>query len=337
MVEFAGYEMPVQYEGVVAEHTAVRTGCGLFDVSHMGRAIFTGPDAAGHLHCRLTADVRAMPIGRAKYSLLCDETGGVIDDLLVTRLAAEKYLVVCNASNKADVRDAIGRPGNCEVDWPETAMLAVQGPKSLDVLTTAGVEGLDELRYYRAGEISVMARPAIASRGGYTGEDGFELIVPPEVATPLADALVEAGAVPCGLGARDTLRLEAGMPLYGHELTREVDPFTAGLDFAVRPLTAEDAGFERLLELKSDSPKVRRVGLTFEGKRPVRDGAPLSVNGRPVGAVTSGTFSPTLRKPIAMALVSADAAEVGQRIEADVRGSTIVGEVVALPFYKRTK
>ena len=337
MVDFAGWAMPVQYEGVVAEHTAVRERCGLFDVSHMGRAIFSGPDAAGHLHCRVTVDVRAMPIGRAKYGLLCDASGGVIDDLLVTRLAPEKFLLVCNASNVEPVREAVDGGGQVDVTWPETAMLAVQGPTSGDVLKAAGVDGLESLSYYRGGEIEVAGHPAIASRGGYTGEDGYELIVPPEAAVPLAEALTEAGATPCGLGARDTLRLEAGMPLYGHELTRQIDPFAAGLNFAVRPLTGDDVGFEALLEKSGQTPTVRRVGLVFEGRRPVREGAELSHDGQAVGAVTSGTYSPTLGKPIAMAMVSAAAADVGTRLSADVRGTAIAGTVVELPFYKRPR
>ena len=334
MVDFAGWRMPVQYEGVVAEHTAVRTACGLFDVSHMGRAVFTGPEAGRHLHGRVTVDVLSMPVGRARYSLLCNDAGGVIDDLLVTRLGEDRYLVVCNASNVAPVRAALDPAGVCEVDWPDTVMLAVQGPKSADVLDAAGVTDHRPLKYYRACECRVDGEPAVISRGGYTGEDGYELIIPPALGVPLADRLVDAGATPCGLGARDTLRLEAGMPLYGHELTEQIDPFTAGLDFAVRKASDSEAE-QRLDALRTADRDRLRVGLVFEGRRPVREGTPVSAGGVQVGAVTSGTFSPTLQKPIAMAIVKASVAEPGAAVLANVRGTDIPGEVVPLPFYKR--
>ena len=334
MVDFAGWRMPVQYEGVVAEHTAVRTACGLFDVSHMGRALFTGAGAGRHLHDRVTVDVLSMPVGRARYSLLCNAEGGVIDDLLVTRLGEAKYLVVCNASNVEPVRAALEPGGACAVEWPETVMLAVQGPKSAEVLTSVGVTDHGPLKYYRACECRVEGTPAVISRGGYTGEDGYELILEPAVGVALADRLADAGAVPCGLGARDTLRLEAGMPLYGHELTEQIDPFTAGLDFAVRKGGETEA--ERRLETLRAADRGRlRVGLVFEGRRPVREGTRISAGGVEVGTVTSGTFSPTLQKPIAMALVKTTAAEPGTPVLAGVRGTDIPGEVVPLPFYRR--
>lgn len=347
MVDFAGWDMPVQYTGIVAEHNAVRTAAGLFDVSHMGRLFVTGPDASKAIAKVATCPIQSMTDGRVRYGLVLAEDGGAIDDILVTRFAEDRWLVVANASGRDAVLPLLKQAAaDCDaavVDrTTELAMLAVQGPQAVEIVDSffPGDFKPSSLKYYWAdsSELYYTAEgdsgpEAIVSRTGYTGEDGFELIVPAEVAVNIADRLIDAGVSPAGLGARDTLRLEAGMPLYGHELTRDIDPITAGLTFAVR----KSGGFTGAEALAAKSPATARVGLIFDGKRPVREGAPLFVGDTQVGSVTSGTMSPTLAQPIAMGYVERKHSDVGESVAAEVRGTRISGTVVELPFYRRDR
>ena len=348
MVDFAGYEMPVQYGTIVAEHTAVRTAAGLFDISHMGRVQFSGPDAGALLDRLLTCRVPTES-GHVRYGLLCREDGGIIDDVLTTRLTND-WLMVVNASNRSACldwfeRQSAGLSVSIDDRTEATAMLAVQGPDSGEIVShVLDMPLLETLGYYRAspavwdppGEASV---EITVSRTGYTGEDGFELIVPAEHAAALWDELREVGEkfhlVPCGLGCRDTLRLEAGMPLYGHELTESIDPLTAGLGFAVALGKGDFLGRDALAAVR-DAERTRvRVGLEMRGRRVAREGAAVLQNGEPIGVVTSGTHSPTLGRAIGMAYVPPSAASPETELEVDVRGRSEPAVVVPLPFYKR--
>ena len=348
MVDFAGYDMPVRYGTIVAEHAAVRTAAGLFDISHMGRVRFSGDDAERFLDRLLTNRVPTEP-GRVKYGLLCREDGGILDDVLTTKLA-EDWLMVVNASNRPACLDwfriqADGFAVEIDDRTAETAMIAVQGPAAAEIVADAlGMPLLHELGYYRAspavwGRADGPAEEITVSRTGYTGEDGFEVIVPAADADAMWGLLRETGEphglVPCGLGCRDTLRLEAGMPLYGHELTVEVDPITAGLNFAVALGKDDFLGRDAIAAVKEAGPERVRVGLEQVGKRVGREGAAVSRNGERVGEVTSGTHSPTLGKAIGMAYVAPDAAAEGTELEVDVRGRPEPAKVVSLPFYKR--
>ena len=348
MVDFAGYDMPVRYGTIVSEHAAVRTAAGLFDISHMGRVRFSGPDAEELLDRLLTNRTPTEP-GRVKYGLLCKEDGGILDDVLTTKLA-EDWLMVVNAANRPACLDWFRRHAgafDAEVDdrTDDTAMIAVQGPNSGEIVShVLDMPLLETLGYYRASP-AVWERdgePAVeitVSRTGYTGEDGFELIVPAADAPAMWDLLRKVGAphglVPCGLGCRDTLRLEAGMPLYGHELNEATDPITAGLGFAVALGKDDFLGKDAIAAVKTDGPKRVRVGLEQTGKRVGREGAAVLRGGERVGEVTSGTHSPTLGKAIAMAYVAPDAAAEGTALEVDVRGRPEPARVVPLPFYKR--
>ncbi len=344
MVEFGGWSMPVQYGSIVEEHRAVRSGVGLFDISHMGRLDFDGPKALELLERVTTNHVARLVPGQIQYSLICNESGGVRDDVLVYRLPGGRFTMVCNASNREKVLGHLRASGDVAAaglndKTQTTAMIAVQGPLAAGLVESI-VETCDvsALGYYRCGLGSVLdGAPALISRTGYTGEDGFELIVPTEAAEPLWTRLMEAGldrgTIPCGLGARDTLRLEAAMPLYGHELSEEVDPYEVGLGWAVKPGKGEFVGRTALIARKG-SPRLARIGLTLEGKRIARQGAIVFGPGdRPIGQVSSGTFSPTLERGIAMALVERDYAD--SAVEVDVRGTRAGVSVVPLPFYRR--
>lgn len=343
MVEFAGWEMPVQYTSIIQEHNAVRQAAGLFDIAHMGRIKFTGPDACRLLDHLLTNDVSKLSQGEIRYSLVTNESGGILDDVLVYRFE-EFYFLVVNASNRLKIVDWIGkhRSGfDAEVNdiTTETCMLAVQGPRSLEALLPHVNTDIDRLPYYTGCEAVIFGRPGIVSRTGYTGEDGFEIVVKASDGLDVWHTLLttsrEVGLVPCGLGARDTLRLEAAMPLYGHELDESIDPLSAGLSFAVKLKKSEFIGKDALAAVKTAGIRKSRIGLTLGGKRIAREGAAVIVGGREVGKVTSGTFSPTLERPIAMAYVESDAAKSGQSVEIDIRGKREPASVVSLPFYKR--
>ena len=343
MVDFAGWEMPVQYTSIIQEHQAVRRAAGLFDIAHMGRIKFTGPDACRFLDHLLTNDVTKLKPGEIRYSLVTNESGGILDDVLVYRFESFYFLVV-NASNRLKIVDWIAehRGGfDVTVDdvTTQTFMLAVQGPRALETLLPHVNADIGRLAYYTGSEAVLCGRPGIVSRTGYTGEDGFEIVVEAADGLDVWHALVvgsrEIGLQACGLGARDTLRLEAAMPLYGHELDETIDPLTAGLSFAVKLNAGDFIGKSALAAIKAAGIGKRRVGLVLAGKRIAREGAPVFFAGREVGKVTSGTFSPTLEKPIAMAYVDSETAHPGEAAEIDIRGQHEPATLVDLPFYKR--
>jgi len=345
MVDFAGWSMPVQYTSIVEEHQAVRRGVGIFDVSHMGRLAFDGSGALGWIDHVATNDASKLPPGRIQYSLLANDLGGLIDDVLVYRID-KAYSIVCNASNRTAViaqfqEHQDGAKAKLIDRTLETAMIAVQGPSALATLQPLFDVALDTLKYYHVATGKLLGdAPATVSRTGYTGEDGFELIVVATDAVRVWDALLQSGSgfgvAPCGLAARDTLRLEAGMPLYGHELSTTINPFAAGVGWAVKLDKGEFVGSEALRQHQA-SPGATRIGLRLNGKRIARQGATVSHQDRMVGAVTSGTFSPTLEASLAMAIVDPDASAQGTSVVVDVRGKPEQAEVVPLPFYKRPK
>jgi aminomethyltransferase len=343
MVDFADWDMPVQYTSIVEEHHAVRKAAGLFDISHMGRLKFTGPDACRFLDYLVTNDVTNIALSRIRYALVCNKSGGVLDDVLVYAFE-DSYLLVVNASNRIKILDWIEqqRAGfDVVVEDLTTArcMIAVQGPQAADILSSLADANVAELKYYSGTEMTVCNQPALVSRTGYTGEDGFEVIIDAEFGQTVWDAALEAGAASgiraCGLGCRDTLRLEAGMPLYGHELDETTDPLSAGLRFAVKLKAGDFVGRDALRTLADQTDRLVRIGLQLEGRRIAREGATLHIGDREVGHVTSGTFSPTLERTIAMGYVTHDFTEVGTTLEVDIRGKRAAASVVELPFYKR--
>ncbi|MFJ7045800.1 glycine cleavage system protein T [Streptomyces sp. JV178] len=350
MTDFAGWDMPLRYGSERDEHHAVRTRAGLFDLSHMGEITVAGPQAAALLDYALVGNIGGVSTGRARYTMICREDGGILDDLIVYRLADTEYMVVANASNAQVVLDALveraaGFDAEVRDDRDAYALLAVQGPESPGIVKGLTDADLDGLKYYAGLPGTVAGVPALIARTGYTGEDGFELFVKPEHAVELWQALTEAGEgvglVPCGLSCRDTLRLEAGMPLYGHELTTELTPFDAGLGRVVKFEKEGDfvgrAALREAAENAGHEPPVL-VGLIAEGRRVPRAGYPVVAEGKVIGEVTSGAPSPTLGKPIAMAYVDAMYAAPGTTgVAVDIRGSHEPYEVVALPFYKRSK
>lgn len=348
--DFAGWQMPVRYTSDLAEHHAVRTAAGLFDISHMAEIAVAGDDVGAFLDAALAGRLSALPIGRAKYSLVLDESGGIVDDLIVYRVSEPEYLVVANASNRDAVLAALtARTAEHAVALDDrtdvVALIAVQGPAARAILeATPGfaVEGLDALRYYAwapgAFAIGDERTEVMVARTGYTGEDGFELYLDTAHAPALWRALLAAGEplglVPAGLAARDTLRLEAGMPLYGHELGTSIQPVQAGLGRVVVTAKESFVGKAAIEAGPGDDARVL-VGLTAEGRRAARAGYPVMSGEEVVGEVTSGALSPTLGHPIAMAFVHPAHAAVGTTLDLDVRGSRIPATVVPLPFYKR--
>jgi aminomethyltransferase len=350
LTDFAGWRMPLRYGSERAEHLAVRTAAGLFDLSHMGEIAVTGPAAGALLDYALVGHLSALAPGRARYTMICAEDGGILDDLIVYRLAGDEFLVVANAANAATVLAALtaraaGFDAAVRDDRDAYALLAVQGPRSAAVLGRLTGADLAGLRYYAGLPGEVAGRPALIARTGYTGEDGFELFCAPADAGHLWRALTEAGAadglVPCGLACRDTLRLEAGMPLYGNELTADTTPFDAGLGRVVKFAKPGDfvgrAALERAARRAETDPPRRLVGLVARGRRVPRAGYPVTgADGTVIGAVTSGAPSPTLGRPIAMAYVDAAHAEPGtEGVHVDIRGTREPYDVVALPFYRR--
>jgi glycine cleavage system T protein (aminomethyltransferase) len=346
LVPFAGWEMPVQYSGILDEHRAVRERAGLFDLSHMGELFVEGSDAAAMLASALVSDPPSLAIGRAHYSMICAPDGGIIDDLIVYRLAIDRFLVVANASNAAVVSDALAeRRGTFRAVLDDrsldTSLVAVQGPAAAAILGPLTDIELGALKYYAIAEGSVAGLPALVARTGYTGEDGFEVFVEwargPETWAALEDAGREHGLQPCGLGARDTLRLEAGMPLYGNELDRETTPFEAGLGRVVKLEKEVDFVGHEALAKAAEAPRKRLVGLRVTGRGIARHGHPLWVGDRRTGIVTSGTQSPTLSYPIAMGYVAPGDTEPGTIVEVEIRDARVGAEVVPLPFYKRPR
>ena len=341
LVDFAGWEMPVQYAGIVEEHTAVRTSAGIFDVSHMARLSFDGPDALDLIQQVFSNNAATMKDGQVRYGLVCNENGGVRDDVLVYRWPYGWAMVV-NASNREKIVGWLqAHKGSSNVQIMDqtltTCMIAVQGPRALEICRDLTQADPSQLAYYHATPTRYRDRPAVLSRTGYTGEDGFEIMTAAELAVPLWEELVQRGARPCGLGARDTLRLEAGMPLYGHELTEDIDPLQAGLGWAVKFDKGDFIGRAALLKRKDDPARRQRIGLELGGKRLAREGAAVLAKGQAIGTVTSGTFAPALNKAIAMAYVAPAFTVVGTQLAVDVRGKEEAARVVPLPFYKRQK
>jgi len=334
--------MPVQYEGIMAEHLWVRESAGLFDVSHMGQLLLSGDNLDDELEKLIPADVKGVTLGQQKYSLLLAENGGILDDLMFSRWPGGIYMVVNGAVKYEDIahlREHL--PDEITINHlDDRALLALQGPKAFDVLKrhTTGDYPLDVLVFMKGGRFEIAGVDAYISRSGYTGEDGFEISIPADAAEKVADLLCgEPEVKPIGLGARDSLRLEADLPLYGHDLVPETTPMMAALGFAVaskrRREEANYPGAERILLEREQGPVVKRVGLLVEGRQPVREGAAvLDADGSEVGKVTSGGFAPTLGAPIAMAYVPAAMAEVGTRIQLNQRGKVHEATVAAMPF-----
>jgi aminomethyltransferase len=347
LIDFGGWLMPVQYTGILEEHRAVRERAGLFDLSHMGELFVEGPDAGDALAAALVTDPRTLAIGRAQYSMICAPDGGVIDDLIVYRLAEDRFLVVANAGNAATVSEELGkRLGAWRAVLDDrslvTSLVAIQGPRSVEVLAPMTDVDLGALRYYAIAEGTVAGIPALVARTGYTGEDGFEVFVDweqgPAIWAALATAGADAGVIACGLGARDTLRLEAGMPLYGNELGRDTNPYEAGLGRVVKLEKPGDfVGRDALARQSQETPSRQLVGLVVTGRGIARHGYPVLAGERRTGVVTSGTHSPTLGKAIAMAYVAPGDAEPGTILAVEVREQPVSAEVVPLPFYKRNR
>ena len=345
--DFGGWSMPVRYTSDLAEHHAVREAAGLFDISHMAEFLIEGADAGALLDYALAGRLSALVAGKAKYSLLLTASGGIVDDLIVYRLAEERFLVIANAGNRDAVSRSLsersaGFDATIADATDDYALIAIQGPAAERILAeTTGIEEVSipwaEQRYYAWASARFASEPLLLARTGYTGEDGFELMAPNAVAGALWDALLAAGAphglVPAGLAARDTLRLEAGMPLYGHELGLDIHPAQAGLG---RVVAADKEDFVGKDAAPAAGSRVL-VGLIAEGKRAGRAGYAVMHGDETVGEITSGALSPTLGHPIAMAFVHPDLAEPGIELAIDVRGNRIPAIVTALPFYRRKK
>ncbi|GAB3672626.1 glycine cleavage system aminomethyltransferase GcvT [Actinocorallia lasiicapitis] len=341
LVDFAGYLMPVRYGSETAEHVAVRTSAGLFDISHMGEIFVTGPQAAEALDYALVGLPSALEPGKARYTMITDAEGGVLDDLIVYRLSRHGFMVVANAANKEIVAaELTARAEKFEATVDDQsdryALIALQGPKAEEILATLTDAPIHDLKYYALISGTVAGIAAFIGRTGYTGEDGFELFIDADEAVALWNALAEAGGdsvVPCGLSARDTLRLEAGMPLYGHELTRDLTPYDAGLGRVVK-LEKDFVGRDALAALADEPQRRKLVGLVAQGRRVPREGYQvIGADGEVIGTVTSGAPSPTLGKPIAMAYVTLGATPVA----VDIRGKHEPVDAVDLPFYRREK
>lgn len=346
LVDFAGWEMPVYYTGLLEEHHYTRNHATFFDVSHMGRVYFSGADAAAFLERLNTRRIGDMKVGQCRYSHMCRDDGGILDDVIVSRLE-ENWLVVCNASNREKLlgwwqQQLRGADVAIDDQTTKTAMVAIQGPEALETVDRLLPFPVSDLKRYHFKHGSIMGTSYYIARSGYTGEDGIEVIVPAHMAMMAARLLTSASEEiarpikPAGLGARDTLRTEAGMPLYGHELSEEWDSITAGQNWAV-DLTKDFVGRDALQRAKEAGPPRVIVGLEVDSRRTPRQGATVLADGRPVGTVTSGTTSPTLGKVIAMALVSRESATVGAALQIELRSEQLPARVVALPFYKRGK
>ena len=348
LIPFAGYEMPVQYTGIIAEHNAVRQQAGLFDLGHMGQVDVSGPQALDYLQRITTNDVSQLVPGQAHYSMLPNPQGGVIDDILIYRRpGGDGYMVVINASNHArDVawmkqqEAALALNAGVRDISDETGMIAIQGPNAVAITKTLTSDPIESIPYYAWDKASVARVPVLIARTGYTGEDGFEIYPAIDQATTIWDALMAAGAdkglQPIGLGARDTLRLEARMPLYGQELSDTISPIEAGLGWAVKLDKGDFIGREHIAAIKEQGPKRKAVGFrTTERSGAPRTHYPVGVNGSPVGEVTSGAFSPTLGENIGLALIEAESAGVGKPLQVEIRGKWIDAEQIKMPFYKR--
>lgn len=347
--DFGGWQMPLKYRSELEEHHTVRKAAGLFDLSHMGEVLVSGPRAAEFLNYALVSNLAVIAVGKAKYSLICNAEGGVIDDLITYRLAEDSFLVVPNASNALVVAEelrvrAVGFDVAVEDQSEATSLIAIQGPTAeavlLDLARPEDAGTIRDLKYYAAVEVALAGLPILLARTGYTGEDGFEAFIGNSFAVRLWTAALEVGGIhgllPCGLAARDSLRLEAGMPLYGNELGLDTNPFEAGLGPVVSTRKAEDFVGRSVLEsLKAGEPTRRLVGLRAVGRRSARAGYDVVVDGTPVGTVTSGLPSPTLGYPVALAYVNSEYAAVGTEVQVDLRGRPEPFTVIPTPFYRR--
>ena len=345
LVDFAGWEMPICYRGIVEEHEQTRNSGSIFDVSHMGRLHFSGKDATKFLNHVVTRNVAEQKIGQSRYSLVCNEAGGVLDDVIVSR-DLKHWIMVCNASNRDKLVRHFGevrRRTDMDLDISDqtesTAMVALQGPKVIDRAADLLPVDVRALKRYHFETGSFMLTKFTVFRSGYTGEDGVEVVIPAKIAGMAMKLLAgkmdkpDATIKPAGLGARDTLRLEAGMPLYGHELSEQIDPISAGLGWAV-DLSKDAIGIGALKRIAESGPKRKLVGLELEGRRIARQGTPVVKNGQVIGEVTSGTFGPTVQKSIAMAFVDAAESTLGNEVAVDLKGTLNPARVVNLPFYK---
>ena len=345
MVPFAGYLLPVQYPtGIITEHNAVRTAAGLFDVSHMGEILIEGEDALTYLNYLMTNDFSSMVNGQVRYSVMCNEQGGCVDDLIVYRFIDNKYWVIVNAANRHKDFEWMQKHTFGDVFIKDlsnmNAQIALQGPLSKEILLRLTRESSLPSKYYTLkSDVVIDGKPCIISQTGYTGEFGYELYMENEAAVDVWNTLLEAGKdkglIACGLGARDTLRLEAAMPLYGHEMDEQISPLETGLSFCVK-MTKDDFIGKKALEEKG-APAIKRVGLKITGRGIAREQQDVYLSDTLIGHTTSGTHAPFLKVPIAMALVKADSVETEMQVEIDVRGRRITAEVVPTPFYKRSK
>jgi len=345
MVDFAGWEMPLLYRGIIEEHQHTRTAASIFDVSHMGRLKFTGKGAEAFLQKVCTRNVGKGKPGQSMYSLVCNENGKTLDDVIVSRFDGHWYMV-CNASNREKLLGWFAKVGllNTEIEdeTEKTAMVAIQGPKAVGLLDGVLPDPVSDIRRYHFETMRYMMIVQFnVFRSGYTGEDGAEIVCGTTAAGMAMNYLLKSEGEnevlkPAGLGARDTLRLEAGMPLYGHELTEETDPLAAGLGWAV-DLSKDFIGAESLRAAASNGPARKLVGMIVEGQRAARQGMEIRQGGKSLGIVTSGAMSPTLKRPIAMGYVDAALSSEGTGLEIDCRGNCLSATVTALPFYKRQK
>lgn len=359
MVDFAGWDMPLHYGSIIDEHKQVRTSGGLFDVSHMGRLRFTGRDARRFLDHVCTRQIHGMSEGQVRYSLICNAEGGCRDDVLVYCVNDGEYLMVCNAANRAKLLDHFEHVRNqnggemtfkLKDETTSTAMVALQGPRVIELLSQYSSE-IPDLKRYRFTTKNLLVAKIMISRTGYTGEDGVEIIMPAVFAGQAVKTLLknlpggldnpESPIKPAGLGARDSLRLEAGMALYGHEITEEIDPISAGLNFAVKLEKGEDnpeigrfIGQDALQKIAKEGPRRKITGLILDGKRSGRQGMAVRKDGKQIGAIASGCLSPTLGRPIATALLDAEACEPGAEVEVDLGRAMIAAKIAGLPFYK---
>jgi aminomethyltransferase len=337
MVEFAGYHMPIQYEGIMAEHAWTRENAGLFDVSHMGQLILSGEGVAAALEKIVPGEISALAEERMRYSLLLAEDGGILDDLMITSTPMGLYLVVNGAVKWDDMAYLRGElPDEITINQLEyRALIALQGPKAAEALGRV-VPNVGSLFFMEAGSFFWQHEPLWISRSGYTGEDGFEISIPAQLVVAFADALCAQPEVkPIGLGARDSLRLEAGLPLYGHDLDPAIDPVQADLNFAISKRRRGEGGFagsERIMAALANGPDKKRVGFRVDGKIPVREGAAIFAGDEQIGEVTSGGFAPTVGAPIAMGFVATAYSDLGTPLEAEVRGKRIGLTVTAMPF-----
>lgn len=349
MVDFAGWSMPVQYKSIIDEHNATRNAIGMFDVSHMGRFFFTGTDIDQMLDRLTTRKVKGAGVGRIRYSLMCNDAGGILDDVLVYHLpkldGTSFHMMVVNASNREKIHKWIESQRQDSDDFKlndrttETAMIACQGPKTNSLVAEISDLDPDSLKYYTGATTKVCGHETIVSRTGYTGEDGCELIVDnahaEEIWNEIHGRATKIGGQACGLASRDTLRLEAAMPLYGHELGEEINASQTDLSFAMSFKDREFSGRSAILAAKKENRLPVRIGLQLEGKRAARENCDIIVGDEKVGNVTSGTFSPTLQKSLSMGYIDPKHAEVGNQVTIDIRGKSHDAVIVELPFYKR--